>query len=318
MLMPGSLRGEKDRSPSTADVRVAVETDITVERGRPRHWKVRISGTVGLLMSAPFILAVVLLLLMPFVQLVISATGPPRGAGNLVTYFSGSTHLRVLSVTFADSALVTVLSVVLGALLAWSLHTSHRPFVRWLTLGAIFIPFWMGSVMKLYAFTILLGREGVVNRVLTAVGVIDQPLHLLYTQPAVIIGMVYQMLPYAVLPAYVAFLSVDLDMVRAAEGLGAARIRAIGSIVLPLSLPGLLAAVIIVFVTSIGFFLTPVLLGGASSPFSSSLIYNSIFTYYNVTDASVSGLWLLVAGLVVIGIGLTVVGRQRLARALMG
>lgn len=316
MVASDSLRGTEQASPN--DESVPVRTAIISVSGRRRRWSVELPGSTGLLMSAPFILAAVVLLVLPFVQLVISATAPPAGVGNLLNYFREPTYLRVLGVTFADSALVTVLSVGLGALLAWSLHTSRRAFVKWLTLGAIFIPFWMGSVMKLYAFSILLGREGVVNRVLIALNVVDQPLHLLYTQPAVVIGMVYQMLPYAVLPAYVAFLSIDLDMVRAAEGLGASRIRAMGSVVVPLSLPGLLAAVIIVFVTSIGFFLTPVLLGGANSPFSSSLIYNSIFSYYNVIDASVSGLWLLVAGLVVIGVGLAVVGRRRLTRALIG
>jgi ABC-type spermidine/putrescine transport system permease subunit I len=105
--------------------------------------------------------------------------------------------------------------------------------------------------------------------------------------------------------------------VKAAESLGASRIKALRSVALPLALPGLVATVVIVYVISVGFFLTPVLLGGAASPFTASLIYADIFTYYNVADAAVSGIWLLVGALGVIGVGLVCVGRERLMRALV-
>jgi ABC-type spermidine/putrescine transport system permease subunit I len=282
-----------------------------------RAWSADLSKPVGLVLATPFLLAVLLFLLVPFGQLIITASGAPKGWGNFTEYFRTPTNLRVLRTTFVDSAIVTLVSVVLGAVIAWSLRTTERKSTKLLLLTSIFIPFWMGSVMKLYAFSILLGREGVVNRVLVSSGLIEQPLRLLYTQTAVVLGMVYQLLPYAVLPAYVAFLSVDLDLVKAAESLGASRIKALRSVALPLALPGLVATVVIVYVISVGFFLTPVLLGGAASPFTASLIYADIFTYYNVADAAVSGIWLLVGALGVIGVGLVCVGRERLMRALV-
>jgi putative spermidine/putrescine transport system permease protein len=128
--------------------------------------------------------------------------------------------------------------------------------------------------------------------------------------------MIYQMLPYSVLPLVVAFSSIDLDLVRAAQSLGASRLRAIYSVVVPLGLPGVLATVTLVYVISIGFFLTPVALGGITSPFSASLISQDVFDFFNLPGAAVNSVWLLVAGMVVVGVGFAVVGKERLRKAM--
>jgi ABC-type spermidine/putrescine transport system permease subunit I len=145
---------------------------------------------------------------------------------------------------------------------------------------------------------------------------IAEPLDLLYTQTAVIIGMVYQLLPYAVLPLYVSFASIDLDLIQAAEGLGASRVRAIASIVTPLATPGILATATIVYVISLGFYLTPVILGGATSPFTATLISQNIFDFFDLAGASVSAILLLLGALIAVTLGYLLVGRERLRRAL--
>jgi ABC-type spermidine/putrescine transport system permease subunit I len=131
-----------------------------------------------------------------------------------------------------------------------------------------------------------------------------------------LVGMLYQLLLYAVLPLYVTFLSIDTDLVLAAESLGAQRGRALASVVIPLAIPGLLATSIIVYVIALGFFLTPVILGGATSPFTASLIAQDIFQFYDISGASVSAVILLVAALVVVGGGYRLVGKERLRRAI--
>ncbi len=188
--------------------------------------------------------------------------------------------------------------------------------MRMILIAVVFVPFWMGSVVKLYSFTILLERLGLVNRVLLKLGLINDPLHLIYNQFAVVVGMVYQLLPYAVLPLLVVFNSIDEDLLRAAQGLGASRARAIRNVVLPLSLPGLMASTTIVYVVGLGFFLTPVLLGGATSPFSASFMYDDIFQYFDFTSATVSAIVLLAGGALVLLLASRLVGRDQLRKAL--
>jgi putative spermidine/putrescine transport system permease protein len=270
----------------------------------------------GAALAAPFIVMMVVFVIYPFVRLVQAAIGPPDGLGNLKVFFANTANMYVLTVTFRDAAITTLIVFVLGGLLAWSLRTTTSRIMKTVLLSAIFVPFWMGSVVKIYAFSVLLGRTGIVNTALLELHVINAPLHLLYTQFAVIAGMVYQMLPFAVLPMYVAFSTIDSDLLLAAESLGASRIRAMLNVVVPLAMPGILATIIINYVISLGFYLTPVLLGGATQPFTASLIQEDLFSYFDISGAAIGGLVLLLGGLVAVTIGYLLVGKERLRRAI--
>jgi ABC-type spermidine/putrescine transport system permease subunit I len=279
-------------------------------------WRATPPAAAGLLLAVPFILVAAALIVYPFLRLVQVAAGPPHGWRNFNDFFTNPADVRTLVITCRDALVVTVVCVGIAVSLAWSLRTTHSALARWASLLGIVTPLWMGGVVKIYAFTVLLERNGVVNRFLELAGLSGHPLQLLYTQFAVIVGMVYQMLPYAVIPVYAIYATIDLDLVRAAEGLGASRGGALRTVVLPLALPGVLAATIIVYVVSLGFFLTPVLLGGATAPFTASIVANDIFTYYNMPEAAVSSVVLLVVGLLTVGAGGAAVGRERLRRAL--
>lgn len=257
-----------------------------------------------------------LFLIYPIIRMVQLALGPPNGMRNISAYFEQSSNLTVLRVTFVDAAIVAVISVALGAVIAWYICITERRFVRAALVASIFIPFWMGSVVKLYAFTVLLERLGVINRFLLDVHLIHSPLDLIYNQFAVVLGMVYQLIPYSVLPLFVVFRSIDPDLLKAAQSLGASRFRAIRTVLLPLSLPGFLASTTIVYVIGLGFFLTPVLLGGATSPFAASFMYDDIFSYYDFTDAAVSALVLLIGAGLVLFIASRFVGKEQLRRVL--
>lgn len=288
-------------------------SEVAPRLGIPaRRWRPDLSPLQGAALVLPFILLTGFFLAYPFVHLVKIAFGEPDGIGNFTQYFESGVNLRVLRITFVDAAIVTVIVVTVGACIAWTLRTSERRLTKLILLAAIFVPSWMGGVVQLYAFTVLLERLGVVNRVLLELHIVDSPLKLLYNQIAVVIGMVYQILPYSVLPLYVGFRVVDPELVRAAEGLGASRLRALTSIALPLALPGILATTVMVYVVSTGFFLTPVVLGGGTSPFAASLMYSDIFNFYDITGAVVSATVVVVAATVLITIGLIAVGRRRL------
>jgi ABC-type spermidine/putrescine transport system permease subunit I len=281
-----------------------------------RGWSAELSWRAGIVLMAPLLFVVGALLVYPFVRLISIAFQAPGLHANVKTFFDEGYNLHALRVTFVDSAIVAVVSVVLGGVVAWVVRSTPHRSLRFLLLGAVFIPFWMGSVMKLYAWTILLEREGIVNRFLIKIGVIHAPLGLIYNQFAVVVGMIYQLLPFAILPLYVVFASIDEDLLKAAHSLGASRLRVIQTIIVPLGMPGLLASATIVWVIGIGFFLTPVLLGGATSPFSASIMYSDIFQFLDFPSAVVSALMLLLSAAAVLGVVTIFVGRQQLGRTI--
>jgi ABC-type spermidine/putrescine transport system permease subunit I len=170
-------------------------------------------------------------------------------------------YLAVLLDSLKIAGLVTVICLVVAYPLAFWLTRASRLGLA-LGLFALLLPFWTSVLVRTYAWMVLLGRSGVVNRMLRDWGLIEAPLPLLYNLGGVLIGMVHVLLPYMVFPIYAALLRIDPDLPRAAEGLGAPRLAIFRRVILPLSLPGVAAGCALVFVLSLGFFITPALLGG--------------------------------------------------------
>lgn len=270
-----------------------------------------------MLLSLPLLLVMAGLVFLPLIILVADSLTKGDGLGNYTAFFSSRASTRAFITTLRDSAIVTALALVLGSVLAWNIRVQTSPVRRALFWAITLMPFWMGVVVKNYAFTIMLQRKGIVNEALQLLPFIDEPLQLLYTSPAVVVGILYSLLPYAVLSLYVTFATIDPDLVRAAESLGAARYRALASVVAPLATPGLLATAAIIFVFSIGFYVTPILLGGPQSAFVATLINRQIFSLFDYPGAAASGSLLLAAALLTLALAWAVVGRERLERALV-
>ena len=184
-------------------------------------------------------------------------------------------YLRVMWNTFEIALLVTLFCLLLGYPLGFLIATTTP---TWATLGFIFVllPLWTSVLVRTYAWMVLLGRNGVFNRWLIEAGVISDPLPLLHNFTGVLIGMVHVLLPYMVLPVYGAVRRLDPALVAAAEGLGASSWRIFWRIYLPLTLPGIFAGSVIVFVLSLGFFITPALLGGGKVMMVAVLIEQEI------------------------------------------
>jgi putative spermidine/putrescine transport system permease protein len=170
-------------------------------------------------------------------------------------------YIRVFAETFRIAALVTIFSILLGYPVAHFLANARQP---WLTLGLIcvLLPFWTSLLVRTYSWMVILGRNGVINNTLIEVGLITEPLALLHNETGVLIGMVHVLMPYLVFPLYAVMCRVDRDLLSAAEGLGAPGWQIFLRVYFPLTLPGLLAGAALVFIISIGFFITPALLGG--------------------------------------------------------
>src|SRR5262245_57676034 len=182
-----------------------------------------------------------------------------------------SVYATVFTNTFEISATVTVLALVLGYPLAFVLATA-RPRASRLLLAAIIVPLWTSVLVRTYAWMVLLGRRGLVNEGLQGLGLLDSPLPLLYNRLGVTIGMVHVLLPFMVLPVYSVMRGIDVDLLKAAQNLGASRFQSFLRVYLPLSLPGLVTGCLLVFVTALGFFVTPALLGGRGDMMIAMLI----------------------------------------------
>lgn len=168
----------------------------------------------------------------------------------------------------------TALCALAGYPVAYTI-ARHVP-ARWKSalLLLVVIPFWTSFLIRTYAWIVILRTEGVVNSTLMSLHVIHEPLRLLYTPLAVFIGLVYGELPFMILPLYVVLEKMDKSLLEAAEDLGAGRWRTFFRVTLPLSMPGLVAGTVLVFIPSIGAFITPDLLGGARSMMVGNLIQN--------------------------------------------
>lgn len=291
------------------------ETDAGLSSRSPSGgWRPSLSNGSALLMLAPLGLLLLLFVLYPLFRLGAVSLSAGDGLGNYSAVLGSPAGRRALIVTLVGALLVTAIAVPVGTILTWYVLTAKRKFVRSVLLLCVFLPLWMGTVVKNYAIILLVARNGAINRLLALVDI--GPLELLYTPTGVIIGMVYTMIPYAVFSLYGTFSTIDRDPVAAARSLGASRFRAIRTAFLPLALPGMVASAAIVFAIALGFYVTPVVLGGAQSPFMASLIQYYIFSYFDYPFASAASVLLLLLALIVLGVSLRIVGSERLLRSI--
>jgi spermidine/putrescine transport system permease protein len=183
-------------------------------------------------------------------------------------------YLEVYWRSFWMALLTTALCALLGYPVAYKL--ALRVSARWKSalLMLVVIPFWTSFLIRTYAWMVILRTEGVINNLLLALHIIREPAHLLYTPLAVFIGLVYGELPFMILPLYAVLQKLDPALLEAAQDLGASRWRAFLRVTLPMSAPGLVAGAVLVFIASIGAFITPDLLGGARTMMVGNLIQN--------------------------------------------
>ncbi len=174
---------------------------------------------------------------------------------------SDGLYLTILGHTFQIAAIVTACCLLIGYPVAYLLATT-TPFWRAAGFAFVMLPLWTSVLVRTYAWMVLLGRNGIINRILIDFGLLTEPLRLLNSQLAVLLGMVHVMLPFMILPIYNALTRIDPDLPKAAIGLGATPFRIFTTIYLPLTLRGIVAGVTLVFVVSLGFYITPALLGG--------------------------------------------------------
>lgn len=209
-------------------------------------------------------------------------------------------HVRVVLDTLRIAALVTLVSFLLGYPVAYFLATAPR---AWATAGLLFliVPFWTSVLIRTYAWTVVLGRNGVINRSLMGLGVIESPIAMLNNEIGVLVGMVHVLVPYMVFPVFSVMRRIDPSFTQAAEGLGASGWQSFSRVYFPLSLPGVLAGTTLVFILSVGFFITPAILGGGRVIMIAVLIERQVHEFSNWGFAAALSVVLLAAALAAYG-----------------
>jgi spermidine/putrescine transport system permease protein len=190
------------------------------------------------------------------------------------------------------ASFATALALLIGYPAAWVI--AGLP-AKWKTVAlvAVVLPFWSNFLIRTYAWIVLLNNEGLINRLLRGSGLIDQPLSLLYTEGAIVVGLVYIYLPLMILPLYASIERLDPALREAAFDLGATPVRTFRRVLLPLTLPGIMSGAVFVFVPSIGNFVVPELLGGGQEIMVGNLIRDQFFKARDLPFGSVLAMCLI-------------------------
>ncbi len=222
--------------------------------------------------------------------------------------------LQAILTTNWISLLVTVSVLLMGYPIAY--YLANRSGLRFtLVVFCIVVPYFTSIIVRTYSWMVLLGRSGLINQSLQALGLIDAPLPLLYNKIGIVIGMTYVLLPYMVLTLFAAMKSIDRNLLLAARGMGASGPMIFRRIYLPLSLHGVISGALIVFILSIGFFITPALMGGPSDVMVAMLIERSVEITLDWPAAAVMSLFLLLVTLILYAIYYRVTDVRRLMGA---
>lgn len=265
-------------------------------------------------LSLPALLLVSVILFLPTGWLFALSFFGNDGQFSLVNYqrlVVQPSYRTVFQTTFVLSLTVTFFTIVVGYPLAYLLSQLPRRIAN-LFLLAVLLPFWTSLLVRTYAWLVLLQRKGLINTALTDVGLIDEPFRLVHNFTGAAIGMTHIMVPFLVLPLYASMRTINRSYLRAAANLGAGPGRAFWDIFVPLSLPGLLAGVSLVFVLCLGFYVTPALLGGGKVIMIAMRIDLNLRLYNSWGAASALGVVLLVAT------GLILYFAHRLTRMSLG
>lgn len=216
----------------------------------------------GWILVAPFLALVVLMYLGPIANILwLSVTEPVPGLGNYAKLVESDTLGRILWTTLRICIITTILSVLLGYSIAYAM-THAREANRNRMMALLLVSFWISILVRTFSWLMLLGNRGLVNTTLQDVGLIAQPIMFMRNELGVLIGMVHYMVPYAVLPLLVSMQTMDQRVIAASRNLGATGGQTFRRVYLPLTKPGIVAASLLVFILSLGFYVTPAILGG--------------------------------------------------------
>ena len=256
--------------------------------GRAKSWLRVIReepAAQGTFLISPTMIYLFLFLLLPLLLVVVLSVLTRGPYGNVVyrlnfenyTRLVDPLYLRILGFSLYTATATTLATILIGYPLAYYIARAGAR-QRSILIFLILLPFWTNFIIRIYAWIMILRTEGLLNNMLLGLGAIQAPLEILYTPTAVLIAMVYEFLPFMVLPLYTSLEKIEMAQLEAAADLGARPWRAFWRITLPLSVPGIVAGSILVFIPAMGMFVVPDLMGGAKTVLVGNLIRNQFLT----------------------------------------
>lgn len=214
------------------------------------------------LLILPALFMMVVFFVYPLARVLwVSVTEPAPGLANYGLLFTSPAVQRIIVTTIRICTITSLLTLVLGYVVAYAMVHVTEAHRQWM-LFCVLLTFWLSVLVRAFAWVMILRSEGPVNGALLGLGLVERPVQLVRNEIGVVIGMVHYMLPYAVLPLYANMQGIDRRLVAAARGLGASPFVAFWRVFLPLNRPGIVGAGLLVFVFSLGFYITPAILGG--------------------------------------------------------
>jgi len=247
-------------------------------------------------LTSPAVLCVLTIMVIPVAWLFYLSFIGSDGNFSLEHYqrmLDSKSYARIFFTTFKVSLLTTVICVFIGYPLAYFL--SQLPTrVANICMLSVLLPFWTSLLVRTYSWLVLLQRKGIINQVGMDMGFWDEPLKLVHNLSGTLIGMVHIMLPFLILPLYASMKSIPQDYMKASSNLGATPTQSFWQVFFPLSMPGLMAGSLIVFILSLGFFVTPAILGGGKVIMVAMQITSNIELFFDWGAASALGVVLLV------------------------
>lgn len=274
-----------------------------VRRLDPRVW---LLVPAGLILVTAFLGPVAWLLSRAFTQ-------PVVGFENFVELWEHPVYLRVIGNTVLIAAVTTPVCVLLGFPVAHAMTYGSPVTRRWL-IFLVLLPFWTSLLVRTFATVILLQRTGPLNAMLLGLGLIGQPLPLLYNMTGLLVGAVQVLLPFVIFPLHASMMKIEAGYMQAALTLGATPVRAFLRVYLPLTLPGLMTGATLVFISVLGYFVTPAMLGGVRQLMVAQLIQDQIGQFGEWGIAGALSLILIAATAVLLGLLHATVGLRAVAR----
>jgi spermidine/putrescine transport system permease protein len=270
-----------------------------------------------ILLLTPFLLWIGLLIILP--QLGITALSLREkisfreysyGFGNYVDFLNEPIYWNTLLRTASISILVTVLTLLVGFPVAYYIAKIARQRTR----GALFLlcllPLWVSDLVRAFGWIVLLRETGIVSGVLVSAGIINTPIEMLYNDVTVVIGLVYTVVLFMIVPLVSTLDGMDNSLLEAGYNLGGSRVTVLRRIVVPYAMPGIVAGCMIVFMLTAGSYLTPILLGGKNSMRFTEQIYDQYITRYNRESGATYGVLLLAFTSAVVWLGLRLTGQN--------
>ncbi len=269
------------------------------------------------LLIVPVLLWLVLLIVLPHIDLLISSFQAKNSAGemefslkNYMAFFNNDIYWGTFMRTAGYAIFVTMLAFVITFPIAFYLTKVISKKNAGFLILLLLIPLWVGELVTVYGWMILLGDHGVINHFLMGIGIINEPINMLYTDFSMILGLLYMSMLFMVVPIMSTLESLDDSYIEAASDLGATKWTIFTKIIIPYSMPGIVSGAIIVFMLVIGDYLAPNILGGKSSLWFTEQIYSKFLQTFNWGEGAAFGFLLLLLSSGIIWIALKLSGQK--------